>query len=508
MELAPLTGLADAIVDLVSTGSTLQAPTTWSRSRRSCDISARLVVNQAALKLKREPIRQLIDALRRGGQRHDASRIRQLDTRAADFEAEFAAPAALVGRDRPRDRGARRRRSSPTCARAATRRCSSTRARFDGVQAASVGRARAGARRAAGRASTPSRRRSATRCEAAAARMRSFHERQLEACGRGWSYRDADGTLLGQKVTPLDRVGIYVPGGKAAYPSIVLMNAIPAQVAGVGEIVMVGARRRGGETQRAGARRRARRRRAPRVHDRRRAGGRRAGLRHRHDSARRQDHRPRQRLRRQRQAARLRPGRHRHDRRAERDPGAGRRHARRPTGWRWTCSARPSTTSWRRASCCVPMPATSRACASEIERLLPGMPRARRDPRIARRPRRADPARGRWKRPARSATASRPSTSRSASRDPQRWEPLLQARRRDLPRRLHQRKPGRLLRRAEPRAAHLGHRALLLAAGRLRLPEAHQPDRGERSAGRRRSARSRPSWRTAKACRRMRARPS
>jgi len=75
--------------------------------------------------------------------------------------------------------------------------------------------------------------------EAAAARVRQYHERQLEACGRGFTYRDADGTLLGQKVTPLDRVGIYVPGGKAAYPSSVLMNAIPAQVAGVGEIVMV-----------------------------------------------------------------------------------------------------------------------------------------------------------------------------------------------------------------------------------------------------------------------------
>jgi histidinol dehydrogenase len=75
--------------------------------------------------------------------------------------------------------------------------------------------------------------------EAAAERVRDFHQRQLEACGRGWSYRDADGSLLGQKVTPLDRVGIYVPGGKAAYPSSVLMNAIPATVAGVGEIVMV-----------------------------------------------------------------------------------------------------------------------------------------------------------------------------------------------------------------------------------------------------------------------------
>jgi histidinol dehydrogenase len=75
--------------------------------------------------------------------------------------------------------------------------------------------------------------------QAAADRVRSYHERQLEACGRSWSYRDEDGTLLGQKVTPLDRVGIYVPGGKAAYPSSVLMNAVPAQVAGVGEVVMV-----------------------------------------------------------------------------------------------------------------------------------------------------------------------------------------------------------------------------------------------------------------------------
>ncbi len=73
----------------------------------------------------------------------------------------------------------------------------------------------------------------------AAARVRRYHEAQKKACGESWQYRDADGTLLGQKVTPLDRVGIYVPGGKAAYPSSVLMNAIPAHVAGVGEIVMV-----------------------------------------------------------------------------------------------------------------------------------------------------------------------------------------------------------------------------------------------------------------------------
>ena len=75
--------------------------------------------------------------------------------------------------------------------------------------------------------------------QAAAVRVRSYHEAQKKASGESWQYRDADGTLLGQKVTPLDRVGIYVPGGKAAYPSSVLMNAIPAHVAGVADIIMV-----------------------------------------------------------------------------------------------------------------------------------------------------------------------------------------------------------------------------------------------------------------------------
>ncbi len=72
--------------------------------------------------------------------------------------------------------------------------------------------------------------------EHAAARIRAYAERQKMA---GWEYEEADGTLLGQQVTPLDRVGLYVPGGKAAYPSSVLMNAIPAKVAGVAELIMV-----------------------------------------------------------------------------------------------------------------------------------------------------------------------------------------------------------------------------------------------------------------------------
>ncbi|MBI3712722.1 MAG: histidinol dehydrogenase [Burkholderiales bacterium] len=87
-------------------------------------------------------------------------------------------------------------------------------------------------------ASLPSARREAL--EAAAQRVRAYHEVQKRECGSaGFSYTEADGTVLGQKVTPLDRVGIYVPGGKAAYPSSVLMNAIPAKVAGVQEIIMV-----------------------------------------------------------------------------------------------------------------------------------------------------------------------------------------------------------------------------------------------------------------------------
>ena len=72
--------------------------------------------------------------------------------------------------------------------------------------------------------------------ETAAERVRSYHERQKQD---SWTYTEADGTVLGQKVTPLDRAGLYVPGGKASYPSSVLMNAIPAKVAGVPEVVMV-----------------------------------------------------------------------------------------------------------------------------------------------------------------------------------------------------------------------------------------------------------------------------
>ncbi len=111
-------------------------------------------------------------------------------------------------------------------------------ARFDGVQATSMAALElTQAEFRAAFESIPAAQREAL--QAAASRVRGYHEAQMKACGESWSYRDADGSLLGQKVTPIDRVGIYVPGGKATYPSSVLMNAIPAHVAGVAEIIMV-----------------------------------------------------------------------------------------------------------------------------------------------------------------------------------------------------------------------------------------------------------------------------
>ena len=111
-------------------------------------------------------------------------------------------------------------------------------ARFDGLNASTMGTLElTQAELKAAFEAIPAAQREAL--QAAAKRVRSYHEAQKKASGESWSYRDEDGTLLGQKVTPLDRVGIYVPGGKAAYPSSVLMNAIPAHVAGVAEIIMV-----------------------------------------------------------------------------------------------------------------------------------------------------------------------------------------------------------------------------------------------------------------------------
>ena len=163
--------------------------------------------------------------------------LRQLDTRDAGFEAEFE---RLLHWSAETD-GEIERSVEAILADVKARGDAAVleyTARFDGLEAASVAALELPRAewQAAFESLTPVRR---AALEAAAHRVRTYHERQLEAVGRGFSYHDEHGSLLGQKVTPLDRVGIYVPGGKAAYPSSVLMNAIPAQVAGVGEIVMV-----------------------------------------------------------------------------------------------------------------------------------------------------------------------------------------------------------------------------------------------------------------------------
>ena len=106
---------------------------------------------------------------------------------------------------------------------------------FDHVQAESVAALEIPRREwQAALASLPAAQRNAL--EAAADRVNTYHTHQRQD---SWSYTEADGTRLGQQITPLDRVGLYVPGGKAAYPSSVLMNAIPAKVAGVAEVIMV-----------------------------------------------------------------------------------------------------------------------------------------------------------------------------------------------------------------------------------------------------------------------------
>ncbi len=160
--------------------------------------------------------------------------LRRLDAGAADFEREFTALTAFEAAQDPAVDAAVAAIVADVRARgdAALVECT---ARFDRVRVAAAAELeiRPAEMRAAFEA-LPSEQRSAL--ETAAGRIRAYHERQKMA---SWSYREADGSELGAQVTPLDRVGVYVPGGKAAYPSSVLMNVVPAHVAGVAEIVMV-----------------------------------------------------------------------------------------------------------------------------------------------------------------------------------------------------------------------------------------------------------------------------
>jgi histidinol dehydrogenase len=160
--------------------------------------------------------------------------LRRLDTTAPGFDGELAALIVFEAGQDPAIDATVAKIISDVRARGDAALLDYTR-RFDRLDAASVAALEiTAAQMHDAWASLPT-----VQCDAlgaAAARVRSFHERQK---GRDWSYTEADGTELGQRVTPLDRVGVYVPGGKAAYPSSVLMNVIPAHVAGVREIVMV-----------------------------------------------------------------------------------------------------------------------------------------------------------------------------------------------------------------------------------------------------------------------------
>ncbi|MFZ6776587.1 histidinol dehydrogenase [Undibacterium sp. Ji83W] len=167
-----------------------------------------------------------------------ASLITRLDTTEADFSRKLTSLLAFeASEDEAIDRAAAQilasvKANGDTAVLEATN-------RFDRLNASSVAALELTQEEMqAALASLNAERRSAL--ETAAARVRAYHEIQKAECGSaGFSYTETDGTVLGQKVTPLDRVGIYVPGGKAAYPSSVLMNAIPAKVAGVKEIIMV-----------------------------------------------------------------------------------------------------------------------------------------------------------------------------------------------------------------------------------------------------------------------------
>lgn len=160
--------------------------------------------------------------------------MRRLDSRAADFEAVFASLQAAGAPDDVEVQAPVQAILSAVREHGDEALLDCTR-RFDGWTPASAGaleipRAQLDAAVAT---ITPAQR---DALQAAAERVRAYHRHQRQ---ESWQYSEADGSVLGQRVTPLDRVGVYVPGGKAAYPSSVLMNVIPAKVAGVADIIMV-----------------------------------------------------------------------------------------------------------------------------------------------------------------------------------------------------------------------------------------------------------------------------
>jgi histidinol dehydrogenase len=155
-------------------------------------------------------------------------KLRRLSTRDAGFDAALMALTRYDAAQDPAVQDAVRRIVADVRARGDAAVLDYTR-RFDGVEAASLSALEV-------KPSIDIPEEQATALERAHERIKTFHQKQLQ---RSWEFTDADGNRLGQRVTPLERVGLYVPGGKAAYPSSVLMNAVPARVAGVREIVMV-----------------------------------------------------------------------------------------------------------------------------------------------------------------------------------------------------------------------------------------------------------------------------
>ncbi|MEA3193094.1 MAG: histidinol dehydrogenase [Betaproteobacteria bacterium] len=161
-------------------------------------------------------------------------KLRRLSTRAAGFDAALAALTRYDAAQDPAIATAVRAIIGDVRERGDAAVLEYTK-RFDNVSARSLSELQIGKdRTGAALQSLDAEKRDALR--AAHERIRAFHERQLQ---QSWDYTEADGTRLGQRVTPLERVGLYVPGGKAAYPSSVLMNAVPAKVAGVRSLTMV-----------------------------------------------------------------------------------------------------------------------------------------------------------------------------------------------------------------------------------------------------------------------------
>ena len=310
--------------------------------------------------------------------------IRKLDAAQPDFQAQLTAVLAFeAGEDEAIDQAAARILADVKArGDAAVLEYTS---RFDRLSASSVTTLEIGQQELQDAlAQLSPERRSAL--QTAADRVRAYHERQKAECGSdGFSYTEADGTVLGQKVTPLDRVGIYVPGGKAAYPSSVLMNAIPAKVAGVQEIIMVVPTPDGiknplvlAAAAIAGV---------DRVFT---IGGAQAVAALAYGTA------SFPRSTNCRSCAyvaaakrRVRHGRHRHDQPSEIWCCATAPPI--PTGSQWTCFRKPSTMNWRSRSCCVLTRLYRRVSQHQPPAAADAAPRS--DPHFAHQPRRAQSAR-------------------------------------------------------------------------------------------------------------------